>query len=111
MIEHRNFEIVAHALQAFGEWARSDEDIWLTEKLFTHHNPRVREGLVRALIRMTRRGVIHHPDRLLLQLQQLLSTSTHFYPLFPLKREIKELTQALSNQTGHDNDSNKMEQS
>jgi UDP-N-acetylglucosamine--N-acetylmuramyl-(pentapeptide) pyrophosphoryl-undecaprenol N-acetylglucosamine transferase len=111
LMEHRNFEIVAHALQAFGEWARSDEDIWLTEKLFTHHNPRVREGLVRAFIRMTRRGVIHHPDRLLQQLQQLLSTSTHFYPLFPLKREIRELTQALSNQTGHENDSNKLEQS
>ncbi len=111
LMEHRNFEIVAHALQAFGEWARSDEDIWLTEKLFTHHNPRVREGLVRALIRMTRRGVIHHPDRLLMQLQQLLSTSTHFYPLFPLKREIRELTQALSNRTGLDNDSNKLEQS
>ncbi|MBL7033553.1 MAG: HEAT repeat domain-containing protein, partial [Candidatus Delongbacteria bacterium] len=96
LLEHRNFEIVTHAVQAFGEWARTEEDLWLLEKLFVHPNPRVREGLVRALIRMTRRGVIKHPAQLLLQLQQLLSTSTHFFPLFPLKRELKELIQELN---------------
>ncbi len=110
LLEHRNFEIVQQAVRSFGEWARSDQDLWLLEKLYLHPNPKVREELVRTLLVLRRRGLITDQTRVLDQLRFLLSTSTHFFPIFPLKRELKELLNELNAAVPPDNTPNEQEQ-
>jgi hypothetical protein len=63
---------------------------------YFHHNWKVRDATVRAIIQLLKRGVIRDQQAVRQDLDRILGTCVDFQAAFPLKQALRELGKLLA---------------
>ncbi|MBI4530831.1 MAG: glycosyltransferase [Candidatus Latescibacteria bacterium] len=86
-----HFEVVVECVTAL---ARVGQHAFVFDALRTcyfHHNWKVRDAMVRAIIQLLKRGIITDQDHVRQDLDRILGTCVDFQAFFPLKQALQEL--------------------
>jgi hypothetical protein len=93
-LEDGSFEVITEAAQALGRIGGQEAAAPVLE-LYGHSSWRVREAALQTTHQLIERGVITEPDQVEEALNRLLIPCPSFRPGFPLRAELRELSQDL----------------
>jgi HEAT repeat protein len=86
-----HFEVVAECVTALGKVGQHVSVFNALQGCYFHHNWKVRDAAVRAIIQLIKRGVVKDRRQVRRDLDEILGTCVDFRPSFPLKQALQEL--------------------
>ncbi|MXY48368.1 MAG: hypothetical protein F4Y38_03605 [Gemmatimonadetes bacterium] len=99
LLRESSFEIRSAAIRALGRMGDGAVAEWL-RPFYQDPNGKVRQAVIDALADLVGRKMIVDLDGLLEELDEILVTSNHFEPDFPIKRTLNRLFGMIRNQQG-----------
>ena len=99
LLRESSFEIRSGAMRALGKMGDGAVTEWL-RPFYQDPNGKVRQAVIDALADLVRRKMIADLDDLREELDDILVTSNHFEPEFPIKRTLNRLIGMIHSQQG-----------